>query len=53
VSLAWGNMDNSLVFAILIVISVMAVILLAIVEIAKRFAIPWHVSVRSREKNKK
>jgi NitT/TauT family transport system permease protein len=45
---ATGNMDTAFVFAILLVISCVAVVLFVLVEILERIAIPWHASMRSR-----
>jgi NitT/TauT family transport system permease protein len=45
---ASGNMDTPFVFAILVVISAMAVIMFGLVEVAEKLAIPWHASMRSR-----
>jgi NitT/TauT family transport system permease protein len=45
---ASGQMDTALVFAVLVTISVIAMILFAIIEYLERFAIPWHASMRSR-----
>jgi NitT/TauT family transport system permease protein len=45
---ATGNMDTPLVFAILFVVSGVAVVLFVLVEILERIAIPWHASMRSR-----
>lgn len=45
---ASGQMDTALVFAVLLTISVIAIILFALVEAVERIAIPWHASMRSR-----
>ena len=45
---ASGQMDTALVFAVLLTISVIAIILFAIVETVERVAIPWHASMRSQ-----
>jgi NitT/TauT family transport system permease protein len=46
---ASGQMDTPLVFAVLVMISVIAMALLAIIEGLERLAIPWHASIRSRK----
>jgi len=45
---ASGQMDTALVFAVLVMISVIAMVLFAIIEGLERLAIPWHASMRSR-----
>lgn len=45
---ASGQMDTALVFAVLVMISVIAIVLFAIIEGLERLAIPWHASMRSR-----
>jgi NitT/TauT family transport system permease protein len=45
---ASGQMDTALVFAVLLTISVIAIILFALVEAVERMAIPWHASMRSQ-----
>jgi len=45
---ASGNMDTALVFAILVVISVIAMVLFVLVEVLERLVIPWHASIRLR-----
>jgi NitT/TauT family transport system permease protein len=45
---ASGQMDTALVFAVLVTISVIAMILFMIIEILERLTIPWHASMRSR-----
>ena len=42
-----GLMDVVLSFAILVVLSVLGIVLFAIVEIAERMMLPWHISHRS------
>lgn len=46
---ASGQMDTALVFAVLVMISIIAIILFVIVEVIERLAIPWHASMRSRK----
>jgi NitT/TauT family transport system permease protein len=46
---ASGQMDTALVFAVLVMISIIAMALFAIIEGLERLAIPWHASMRSRE----
>lgn len=46
---ASGQMDTALVFAVLVTISVIAMVLFAIIERLERVAIPWHASIRSRK----
>jgi len=46
---ASGQMDTALVFAVLVTISVIAMVLFAIIEGLERLAIPWHASMRSRK----
>jgi NitT/TauT family transport system permease protein len=46
---ASGQMDTALVFAVLVTISVIAMVLFAIIEGLERLAIPWHSSMRSRK----
>ncbi|MDN3312172.1 ABC transporter permease [Microbacterium oryzae] len=41
-----GNLDTAMLFAALIVMSLMGVLLFAIIQIAERFLIPWHASKR-------
>src|SRR5262249_18927608 len=45
---ASGQMDTSLVFAVLVTFSAMAVLLFMLIECLERLAIPWHASMRSR-----
>ncbi|MCX0274957.1 ABC transporter permease [Nocardia zapadnayensis] len=42
-----GNIDTAMLFAALIIMSVLGIILFAIIEIAEQFLIPWHASRRS------
>lgn len=44
---ASGQMDTALVFAVLLVISVIATVLFMIVEALEKRLIPWHASMRS------
>lgn len=41
-----GNLDTAMLFAALIIMSLMGVLLFAIIQIAERFLIPWHASKR-------
>lgn len=41
-----GNLDTAMLFAALIIMSLMGVILFGIIQIAERFLIPWHASKR-------
>jgi NitT/TauT family transport system permease protein len=45
---AIGVVNTPLLFAALIVLTVLAVVLFALIELLERIAIPWHVSQRSR-----
>ena len=45
---ASGQMDTALVFAVLVTISVIAMILFMIIEAVEKVVIPWHSSMRSR-----
>jgi NitT/TauT family transport system permease protein len=45
---ASGQMDTSLVFAVLVTLSAIAVLLFMLIEWLERLAIPWHASMRSR-----
>jgi NitT/TauT family transport system permease protein len=45
---AIGVVNTPLLFAGLIVLTVLAVVLFALIELLERLAIPWHVSQRSR-----
>jgi NitT/TauT family transport system permease protein len=45
---AIGVVNTPLLFAALIVLTVLAVVLFALIELLERLAIPWHVSQRSR-----
>lgn len=44
---ASGQMDTALVFAVLLVISVIATVLFMIIEAIEKRLIPWHASMRS------
>jgi NitT/TauT family transport system permease protein len=46
---ASGQMDTALVFAVLVIISVIATILFMIIEAVEKLVIPWHSSMRSRK----
>lgn len=41
-----GNLDTAMLFAALIIMSLMGVVLFAAIQIAERFLIPWHASRR-------
>ena len=41
-----GNLDTAMLFAALIIMSLMGVLLFAIIQIAEKFLIPWHSSKR-------
>ena len=43
---ASGNLNTPLLFATLVVLSVLAMVFFYAVEVVERFAIPWHVSQR-------
>ena len=45
---AIGVVNTPLLFAGLIVLTVIAIVLFGLIELLERFAIPWHVSQRSR-----
>ena len=45
---AIGVVNTPLLFAGLIVLTVLAIVLFGMVELVERLAIPWHVSQRSR-----
>ena len=45
---ASGQMDTALVFAVLVTISVIAMLLFMIIEAIEKLVIPWHSSMRSR-----
>jgi NitT/TauT family transport system permease protein len=45
---ACGQMDTALVFAVLVTISVIAMLLFMIIEAVEKLVIPWHSSMRSR-----
>jgi len=45
---ASGQMDTALVFAVLVTISVIAMVLFMIIETVEKLVIPWHSSMRSR-----
>lgn len=44
--IANGTLDVVLAFAVLVVLSVMGIVLFAIVDLAERWVLPWHVSHR-------
>lgn len=41
-----GNLDTAMLFAALIIMSLLGVLLFAVIQIAERFLIPWHSSKR-------
>src|SRR4030095_8244098 len=41
-----GNLDTPMVFAVIILLSVLGLVVYYIVELVERFTIPWHVSQR-------
>ncbi|MDR2998237.1 MAG: ABC transporter permease [Microbacterium sp.] len=41
-----GNLDTAMLFAALIIMSLMGVLLFGIIQVAERFLIPWHASKR-------
>jgi NitT/TauT family transport system permease protein len=41
-----GNIDTAMLFAALIIMSLLGVVLFAVIQIAERFLIPWHASRR-------
>ena len=45
---ASGQMDTALVFAVLLTISIIAMVLFMIIETVEKLVIPWHSSMRSR-----
>ena len=45
---AIGVVNTPLLFAALIVLTVLAIVLFALIELIERIAVPWHVSQRSR-----
>jgi len=45
---ASGQMDTALVFAVLLTISIIAMVLFMIIEAVEKMVIPWHSSMRSR-----
>jgi len=44
---AIGVVNTPMLFAALIVLTALAIVLFALIEILERFVIPWHVSQRS------
>ncbi len=44
-----GNMNTSMTFAVIVVLSLLGLLLYGAVELAERWAIPWHVSQRRDE----
>lgn len=44
-----GNMNTSMTFAVIIVLSALGLLLYGVVEMIERWAIPWHVSQRHDE----
>lgn len=46
-----ANLNTSMTFAVIIVLSVLGLALYGLVELAERWAIPWHVSRRAMAEN--
>ena len=44
-----GNMNTSMSFAVIVVLSVLGLLLYGVVELIERWAIPWHVSQRRED----
>jgi NitT/TauT family transport system permease protein len=44
-----GNMNTSMTFAVILVLSILGLILYGVVELIERWAIPWHVSQRRED----
>ena len=42
-----GNFDLPLMFAALVVLSLIGVLLFVVLDVIERFAIPWHASQRN------
>ncbi|GAA3854343.1 ABC transporter permease [Streptomyces sedi] len=43
-----GNIDTAMLFAALIIMSLLGVLLFAVIQVAEMFLIPWHASRRNR-----
>ncbi|TDC72405.1 ABC transporter permease [Streptomyces hainanensis] len=43
-----GNLDTAMLFAALIIMSVVGILLFAVIQVAEVFLIPWHASRRNR-----
>jgi NitT/TauT family transport system permease protein len=41
-----GNLDTSMVFATIIVLSIVGLLVYYVVELVERILIPWHVSMQ-------
>lgn len=41
-----GNLDTAMLFAALIIMSLLGVLLFAVIQVAEKFLIPWHASKR-------
>lgn len=41
-----GNLDTAMLFAALIIMSLLGVVLFGVIQVAERFLIPWHASKR-------
>ena len=46
-----GNLDTAMLFAALIIMSLMGVILFMLIQLAEKFLIPWHASKRGQKSN--
>lgn len=46
-----GNLDTAMLFAALIIMSLMGVLLFALIQISEKFLIPWHASKRGLGSN--
>jgi NitT/TauT family transport system permease protein len=44
-----GNLDTPMVFAVIVLLSLIGLAIYYAVEIAERFTIPWHVSQQSTQ----
>ncbi|RKN04627.1 ABC transporter permease [Streptomyces radicis] len=43
-----GNLDTAMLFAALIIMSILGILLFAVIQVAEMFLIPWHASRRNR-----
>lgn len=46
-----GNLDTAMLFAALIIVSLLGVILFMLIQLAEKFLIPWHASKRGQKSN--